>query len=324
MDKQREEFENRHESFVQEDKGWIMYGYDAGVKAAQTAMQPEIDRLTSNQCSGHFRIGCSYMSGCNTICNKCGHVHNADTGLAYIQQLNAANKRIEELEATMNQVRSTYNQIIAEDTATRNEYLDEIAKLEERIRVADAEEPVGESTSGGEARIYSGIPLPRLGSKLYLHAQIPAEVAPSSYIVPDRYCKQSKCANATTGCVGYCKLDELSKGLSVTMVMKSELDTMTAERDQLHAEKGELNNHIAHAYIILSGCEEVDNHNSSASEALRVLSLSKPQNWLAEQKAQWRREVLEEAAEGWDTQVDHSASTIRTALRRMADQPKKN
>jgi len=51
-----------------------------------------------------------------------------------------------------------------------------IAKLEERIRVADAEEPVGESTSGGEARIYSGIPLLRLGSKLYLHAQIPAEV----------------------------------------------------------------------------------------------------------------------------------------------------
>ena len=53
--------------------------------------------------------------------------------------------------------------------------LEKIAKLEERIRVADAEEPVGESTSGGEARIYSGIPLPRLGSKLYLHAQIPAE-----------------------------------------------------------------------------------------------------------------------------------------------------
>ena len=55
------------------------------------------------------------------------------------QQLNAANKRIEELEANLNQVRSTYNQIIAEDTATRNEYLDEIAKLKERIRVADAE-----------------------------------------------------------------------------------------------------------------------------------------------------------------------------------------
>ena len=42
------------------------------------------------------------------------------------------------------------------------------------------------------------------------------------------------------------------------------------------------------------------------------------------QKAQWRREVLEEAAEGWDTQVDHSASTIRTALRRMAEQPESN
>jgi len=61
-----------------------------------------------------------------------------------IEQLSAANKRIAELldlvevverrnkqlEANLNQVRSTYNQIIAEDTATRNEYLDEIAKLE--------------------------------------------------------------------------------------------------------------------------------------------------------------------------------------------------
>ena len=68
------------------------------LKAKIAAMQLEIDRMTSNQCSGHFRIGCNYMSGCNTICNKCGHVHNADTGLAYIQQLNAANQRIAELE----------------------------------------------------------------------------------------------------------------------------------------------------------------------------------------------------------------------------------
>jgi len=248
---------------------------------------------------------------------------NERTALAYGHRKgreDAQPQKIKDLIADRNEWKQQHENLLS----VRQSDLQVIAKLEERIRVADAEEPVGESTSGGEARIYSGIPLPRLGSKLYLHAQIPAEVAPSSYIVPDRYCKQSKCANATTGCVGYCKLDELSKGLSVTMVMKSELDTMTAERDQLHAEKGELNNHIAHAYIILSGCEEVDNHNSSASEALRVLSLSKPQNWLAEQKAQWRREVLEEAAEGWDTQVDHSASTIRTALRRMADQPKKN
>jgi len=39
----------------------------------------------------------------------------------------------------------------------------------------------------------------------------------SNKIVPDDECKQSKCANTTTGCVGYCKLDEITKGLSVTM-----------------------------------------------------------------------------------------------------------
>jgi len=100
-----------------------------------------------------------------------------------------------------------------------------ITKLEERIRVADAEEPVAwmySDEEGNDAftnnptfmnnQIYHGhLPVP-----LYLHAQIPAEVAPSSDIVPDRYCKQSKCANTTTGCVGHCRLDELSKGLSVT------------------------------------------------------------------------------------------------------------
>ena len=128
------------------------------------------------------------MSGCNTICNKCGHVHNADTGLAYIQQLNAANKRIEELEATMNQVRSTYNQIIAEDTATRNEYLDEIAKLKERIRVADAEEPVcwwnGIKNSPTEESLFPSYSdgedtwhdIPLYAGYNPCHAQIPAEV----------------------------------------------------------------------------------------------------------------------------------------------------
>ena len=182
------------------------------------AMQPEIDRLKNNQCSGHFRIGCSYMSGCNTICNKCGHVHNADTGLAYIQQLSAANQRNKELqsenetcrnlmrikqeqndafsqriqelldlvevverrnkqlEATLNQVRSTYNQIIAEDTAIRNEYLDEIAKLEDRIRVADAEEPVARVTHTLLGFNVSYLKTLRGVTTLYAHAQIPAEV----------------------------------------------------------------------------------------------------------------------------------------------------
>ena len=43
-----------------------------------------------------------------------------------------------------------------------------------------------------------------------------SQPAYSNKIVPDSQCKQSKCANATTGCVGHCRLDELSKGLSVT------------------------------------------------------------------------------------------------------------
>ena len=47
-----------------------------------------------------------------------------------------------------------------------------------------------------------------------------SQPAYSNKIVPDSQCKQSKCANATTGCVGYCKLDELSKGLSVTVTLQ--------------------------------------------------------------------------------------------------------
>jgi len=43
-----------------------------------------------------------------------------------------------------------------------------------------------------------------------------SQPAYSNKIVPDEECKQGKCANTTTGCVGHCRLDELSKGLSVT------------------------------------------------------------------------------------------------------------
>lgn len=44
-----------------------------------------------------------------------------------------------------------------------------------------------------------------------------------------------------------------------------------------------------------------------------------------EQEAEQRGAVkaLEEAAEGWDAQVNHSASTIRTSLRRMASDSRK-
>ena len=104
------------------------------------------------------------------------------------EQNDAFNQRIEELEANLNQVRSTYNQIIAEDTATRNEYLDEIAKLEERIRVADAEEPYAwECTSYGQAtrltKVWDIAQFYAPCTKLYLHAQIPAEVELKEKIV---------------------------------------------------------------------------------------------------------------------------------------------
>jgi len=135
MDKQREEFEECDAVFWDSRPFWKAkyFSCDAmidpthmiqartefrlGWQAAQTARQPEIDRLASDK------------DELNDLAEK------------QDQQLSAANQRNKELEATLNQVRSTYNQIIAEDTATRNEYLDEIAKLEERIRVADAEEP---------------------------------------------------------------------------------------------------------------------------------------------------------------------------------------
>ena len=106
-------------------------------QAAQTAMQPEIDRLKNNQCSGHFRIGCSYMSGCNTICNKCGHVHNADTGLAYVQQLTAANQRNKELQSE-NETCRNLMRIKQEQNDAFNQ---RIAELEAIIKASQEQEP---------------------------------------------------------------------------------------------------------------------------------------------------------------------------------------
>jgi len=190
MDKQREEFLAWHQRefnyhpddiTITEELRQLAWQRELGWQAAQTAMQPEIDRLTRQ--SANRLIG---------LC-KCG------------DELEQSRKRVVELE--------------------------------ERIRVADAEEPVlwmftvdgryytakskahaDSMLNHPDTHLYPDKPEDFPLSPLYLHAQIPAEVAPSSDIVPDRYCKQSKCANATTGCVGYCKLDELSKGLSVTMI----------------------------------------------------------------------------------------------------------
>jgi len=168
MDKQREEFEkareildftfNGDELLTGRDWDWELW------QVAQAVMQPDIDRLASDK------------DELNDLVEK------------QEQLLSAANQRNKELEATLNQVRSTYNQIIAEDTATRNEYLDEIAKLEERIRVADAEEPYAwECTSYGQAtrltKVWDIAQFYAPCTKLYLHAQIPAEVELKEKIV---------------------------------------------------------------------------------------------------------------------------------------------
>ena len=117
---------------------------------------------------------------------------NERTALAYGHRKgreDAQPQKIKDLIADRNEWKQQHENLLS----VRQSDLQVIAKLEERIRVADAEEPVGASTSGGEARIYSGIPLPRLGSKLYLHAQIPAEVelkakiAELEAIIKERY-----------------------------------------------------------------------------------------------------------------------------------------
>jgi len=213
MDKQREEFEKNcgiYEGveFSSEKEKYIptYYGENAyknatnqnalfsGWKAAQAAMQPEIDKLNNLV----------------ALYDRRAHESHATPFYDELQQLlSAANQRIQELldlvevversnkqlEANLNQVRSTYNQIIAEDTATRNEYLDEIAKLEERIRVADAAEPVlwmftvdgryytakskahaDSMLNHPDTHLYPDKPEDFPLSPLYLHAPIPAEV----------------------------------------------------------------------------------------------------------------------------------------------------
>jgi len=214
MDKQREEFLVWHhwefnyhpdDITITEELRQLAWQRELGWQAAKAVMQPDIDSLASDK------------DELNDLAEK------------QEQQLSAANQRNKELEATLNQVRSTYNQIIAEDTATRNEYLDEIAKLEsninlkqqqnelavacierehtklsadnqriqelldlvevverrnkqleDRIRVADAEEPVYvQDTTSLSLRIipYRGNATWTTGwRKLYLHAQIPSEV----------------------------------------------------------------------------------------------------------------------------------------------------
>jgi len=114
--------------------------------------------------------------------------------------------RNDELLMKLTNVVDGYNQL----QATIEQQAAKIAKLEERIRVADAEELVAwgvfgyfdskwclqfpvysDKISASKSVIYTIFADGNNGDwkvePLYLHAQIPADVAPSSDIVPDRY-----------------------------------------------------------------------------------------------------------------------------------------
>jgi len=72
---------------------------------------------------------------------------------------------------------------------------------------------------------------------------------------------------------------------------------------------GPLTGSMIAEYVACPGCsaEQLGDKALSATE-------QQSQQWLAEEKAN----ALELAGEDWDNQAHHSASTIRTALRRMA------
>ena len=152
MDKQREEFEKLlGNEFDPEGIYWEWF------KKGQTAMQPEIaewkNKWASEKGASHNLIAAKKMR---------------DRAL---EELSAANQRIAELE---------------KDYAVWREYTGKVndrnIELEERIRVADAEEPVdaievsdcAEVSLSDYGRCYAGSI--DCVKQLYAHAQMPAEV----------------------------------------------------------------------------------------------------------------------------------------------------
>jgi len=134
--------------------------FNHGHKAAQAAMQPEIDKLLHENNKFMWQVR-----------DTCTRAEKAE------QQLSAANQRIEELLD------------LVEVVERRNK------QLEERIRVADAEEPVlwmftvdgryytakskahaDSMLNHPDTHLYPDKPEDFPLSPLYLHAQIPAEV----------------------------------------------------------------------------------------------------------------------------------------------------
>jgi len=146
MDKQREEFIKEFHCVPEESKESRLkaIGFSAGYKAAQAAMQPELDAADrANKIAMHQNLDL------------------IDAAMKTEKQLSAANQRIEELLD------------LVEVVERRNK------QLEERIRVADAEEPVYvQDTTSLSLRIipYRGNATWTTGwRKLYLHPQIPAD-----------------------------------------------------------------------------------------------------------------------------------------------------
>ena len=139
MDKQREEFEKSGYDMCSTKGGnWDVW------QAAQAAMQPEIDYLKS------------YIEG------------QDDSFATMMKQLSAANQRIEELEQRLN----SFSDIQKRELLL----MEKIANLEERIRVADAEEPVGYVQKGIYVNSAGRLAISDEQLPVYLHAQIPAEV----------------------------------------------------------------------------------------------------------------------------------------------------
>jgi hypothetical protein len=144
-------------------------------------------------------------------------------------------------------------------------------------------------------------------------------------VVPDKFCKQNKCARPTTGCIGYCKLDEINKGFIVTMVPKSELeaaqsamqtkiDALEAERDELLTRNAELVDAADELRDIFQGLIEGEKfvYDSITLQPIeRVLSAnqSSADKWKREIEAK----VLEEAMNN-----ERITQTSKEELRRMA------